>query len=282
MSLNRMDELDGLEQIQKSFDEGEQANVIIPKREEEEEGTPWLMSFADMVTLLMCFFILFFSMADPSATKTNDIEVLTQKLQVLLGYADDSALSKTESNELDSNEKNAESSGNSNSTNNVDVAFAVGYSQPDTVEIVLLSKSLFRSGSVEISTNGKRILMQVTREIALLAPDSLIEIEGHTDSDPIKGGKYRSNWELSTSRAASVAHELIANEFSPEKIKVAGFAHYKPLADEFDSKGHPLINNKALNRRIVLKVRRPKDPGVNGDVSTGEVNVNEQTGTTNK
>lgn len=234
----------------------DELDIIKPREDDEEEGTPWLMSFADMVTLLMCFFILFFSVAEKNPTEVNDTERLTKQLQVLLGYADDNANpTKIENNELQTSSKKSESSSNSPSTNNVDVAFAVGYSEPDTVELVLLSSSLFRPGGVDISSTGKKLLKEVTRELSVIAPDSRIEIEGHTDSDPIRGGRFRSNWELSTARAASVAHELIENEIDPTKIRVAGYAHYKPLVNEYDSRGHPIINNKALNRRIVVKIK---------------------------
>ena len=81
--------------------------------------------------------------------------------------------------------------------------------------------------------------------------DWLIQVEGHTDNLPISNSKYPSNWELSTSRAISVAKIMMENGIKSNKINVAGYGEFRPLAKNTSNK------NRAKNRRIELKLTQP-------------------------
>jgi chemotaxis protein MotB len=85
-----------------------------------------------------------------------------------------------------------------------------------------------------------------------------VRIEGHTDNQPIHHGQFRSNWELSTARAMAVLLILVDDAgFAPEKVSVAGFGEFHPVADNASTEG------RAQNRRVdlvVLGSALPADP----------------------
>ena len=81
-----------------------------------------------------------------------------------------------------------------------------------------------------------------------------ITISGHTDNVPIANDQFRSNWDLSTSRAVSVAHEFMQrSELSPEKIIVTGHADTRPVASNDTDEG------RASNRRVEITIVRGKE-----------------------
>lgn len=222
---------------------------------EEEEGEPWLMSFADMVTLLMCFFILFFSVEPASKTALTSEEKLTAQLRSVLGH------SVPEKGQPAGGDKKEGLPANDASAaeQRVDVSFALGLTSANTMELVLLTNNLFRAGKADLTAKGRNLIKKVAAEVAVAGPDAGIEIEGHTDSDPLSGsGPYKTNWELSTARAAAIATLLAQEGIKGERLRATGYSHFRPLAPEFDDRGFPLSNNKALNRRIVIKLHLPQ------------------------
>jgi len=92
-----------------------------------------------------------------------------------------------------------------------------------------------------------------------------IQVQGHTDNIPIRRSKrYRSNWELSSSRAVSVAEELLKNdEINPKRFEVSGMADTQPLVDNSTSV------NRARNRRVEIIVRQ----GLGEDLSEEEKEI---------
>ncbi|TBR17796.1 hypothetical protein EPO66_02065, partial [bacterium] len=80
-------------------------------------------------------------------------------------------------------------------------------------------------------------------------PDLKVGIEGYTDNEPIKHSKWRSNWELSTSRALSVLHYLIEDKgILPERLSAIGYGEYHPVASN-DTK-----ESRKLNRRVEIVI----------------------------
>ncbi|HFA60192.1 MAG TPA: hypothetical protein ENJ83_05830, partial [Rhodospirillales bacterium] len=92
------------------------------------------------------------------------------------------------------------------------------------------------------------VALRLLRAIDSLPPDLpwVLRIDGHTDSLPVVGGRFRSNWELSAARAAAVAEYLISLGFPRERLMVAGFADTRPRARGHDE------DARRLNRRIEL------------------------------
>lgn len=124
----------------------------------------------------------------------------------------------------------------------------------DGDRFVFQSEIFFQSGASELATAGSpeldrlaEALIDLEREIP---PDIrwIARIDGHTDKRPIQSAQFRSNWELSTSRAISVVRYLISKGVSPQRLAATGFGEFQPI----DQAETP--DALARNRRIELKV----------------------------
>ncbi|MHC4138738.1 MAG: OmpA/MotB family protein [Planctomycetota bacterium] len=119
------------------------------------------------------------------------------------------------------------------------------------ISVVLPSSVLFNSGQTKLKKDAKNSLAKVCSVLKKDFPNETIRIEGHTDSDPIKRTKlvYKSNWELSAARAATVLHYLTDNcHLDPKKLYLSGFGEYQPVASNKNKSG------KKKNRRVEIVV----------------------------
>jgi len=224
---------------------------------EEGEG-PWLMSFADMVTLLMCFFILFFSMNkgnievdDPKKLKEL-IERLTEIVNTedkrTLGEGRPSVRTPISTNTNPDVMKQALEQ----LSQALDIVFTMAQPEPGRLEITFLNSNFFYPGRAEPTVGGVRMVQMAANQLRNLSGDVQIEVHGHTDSDPVKSPIFPSNWELSTARSATVIKILADAGISPDRMRAVGFAHFQPVAPEKTREGFNNIANKALNRRVVI------------------------------
>lgn len=133
-------------------------------------------------------------------------------------------------------------------------ALGVGYGQRDgNMYISIPSEITFASGKAEVTTGGREALAAVARTLEENYDGGVYWIEGHTDSDPIKRSKWRSNRELSYARAEAVLYFLVEEYgLADDRCVVAAHGQYRPLVAN-DSKA-----NKALNRRVEIVVRMPQ------------------------
>ena len=86
--------------------------------------------------------------------------------------------------------------------------------------------------------------------------DYAITVEGHTDDTPIHTAQFPSNWELSTARAAAVVHFLLDQGIPARKLRAAGYADTFPKLPNRDADGNPIPENQAQNRRVVIKLEK--------------------------
>jgi chemotaxis protein MotB len=109
----------------------------------------------------------------------------------------------------------------------------------------LPSGILFASGQAELSKDGQAALTEVLNVLAEFK-DRRFAIAGHTDTDPIKSKKFKSNWELSTARALTVVQFMVKAGFPATNVSAVGFGEFDPVApNDTDA-------NKQLNRRIEI------------------------------
>ncbi|MGR9107521.1 MAG: OmpA/MotB family protein [Gammaproteobacteria bacterium] len=116
----------------------------------------------------------------------------------------------------------------------------------NAVRMEVNERILFKTGDANLKADGKALLDQLV-EVFQKQPGN-IHIEGHTDNIPIGTARFPSNWELSASRASSVARYLIDHSIAPERLRAVGFADTKPRAGNQDAAG------RAKNRRVSLVV----------------------------
>lgn len=81
-----------------------------------------------------------------------------------------------------------------------------------------------------------------------------MDVEGHTDNRPVIGGRYESNWVLSTARSSNVVEVLLDNGFIPQRIRASGYADAQPLVPNTVELGNPIEENRAKNRRFELRM----------------------------
>ncbi|OQZ02977.1 MAG: hypothetical protein B6D34_08965 [Candidatus Brocadia sp. UTAMX1] len=115
------------------------------------------------------------------------------------------------------------------------------------VSVTLPGSVLFDSGQTTLRPQSKETLKKIAGILKTEASSEIVRIEGHTDDDPIskQKDKYKSNWELSTARAAAVLHYLVEEcGISPTRVYLAGFGQYQPIADNKSKTG------KSSNRRV--------------------------------
>jgi chemotaxis protein MotB len=232
--------------------------------EEHEEGEPWLLSYADMVTLLMCFFILFFSM-DKSKGGISDPERIKAKLESMIALELSNSTSATSSTSSSTSSVGAQAAKLRQQLKEdlkklsqaAKVVFALTTPEPGVSDVTFLNADFYEPGQATLMPAGLAALAAVVPRLTALSPGATFEIQGHTDSTPPRRSSFASNWELSTARASAVARYLMEHGLSAKSIMVTGFGEHRPLVPERDSEGRVDIAAQRLNRRVVLRVRLP-------------------------
>jgi chemotaxis protein MotB len=213
---------------------------------DEGEGN-WLVSYADMMTLLVGFFVVLQSFSKVDAQSFEQVKKETSKLfggQYTLPFED---LSR----ELKKVVKDKQ------------LSDQVLFNQTDQgIEITFKGALFFDTGSPNLKDDAVGLLTQLIPIISERGKDFGIVVEGHTDSTPlVSDGPISSNWELSSVRACKVLHMFEEKGFSAAKMKALGWGDTRPVVPNTDDKGNPLPLNQAQNRRVVIKIlKNPEAP----------------------
>ncbi len=257
------------------------------KPDEPPKGAPaWQSTFADLMNLLLCFFVMLFSMSTIDAQKFELIAasfnqtfsifdsgataigegVLTGMGVSQLTELDNYINSTGRDNEGDMIPKNLESAAEMMEEakireseemaseieevmqeKNLDKEIDIEFTA-QYVQLTLNGALLFDSGSVEIKEEAMPLMNQLGIILQRFGT-GVIEIEGHTDNVPMSGSKYSNNDELSSGRALSVFYYLEQNTtLDVSQIKHSGRGEYVPIADNSTAEG------RAKNRRVEIKI----------------------------
>jgi chemotaxis protein MotB len=128
-----------------------------------------------------------------------------------------------------------------------DLAQAMTVERTDRSLVVHLRDGiLFDSARADLTGEGEAVVRRLAPLLARAGGE--IEVEGHTDSVPIRTPRYPSNWELSAARAAAVARKLIDNGVPAARLKAVGYADTRPVA------GNGSVEDRAANRRVALLI----------------------------
>ena len=213
-------------------------------RVHEAEGSEedWLMSYADMVTLLMAFFLAMLSVShvDPVL-----FEQMKKGLRSDIGKDKDVKTPLGEiKHDLDSLLATERQRG--------EVSIDLGR---DGIILEFSSSAVFDPGKAEIGPSARANMDKVASAMKGIEYYKVaVDIAGHTDNIPIKTLQFPSNWELSVNRATNIVKYLIEKGIPSERLKAAGYADTKPKVPNVDGEGNSLPANQAKNRRIVLKI----------------------------
>lgn len=226
----------------------------------------WLMTYADMITLLLCFFAIFLSVSVPKKeifkeARQKVLEQFSEEIHPLRGQQDrqeeggnyDALPSILDRFERESNVSERAVNGN-------DPNHRSKKDKPDGDRIVTMdmpSAAFFKSGSAILSDEGKALLREIlVTKIKDHLQEYQITIEGHTDDVPINTVQFPSNWELSTARAASVVRYFIELGVDPQRLRASGYADTFPKAPNRGEGGEAIPENQAQNRRVLIKLEK--------------------------
>ncbi len=250
-------------------------------------GVPaWVMTFADLMTLLMCFFVLLLAFSEMDVLKFKqlsgsmknafgvqaEIEVknIPKGTSVVArefspGRPDPTALPQVRQFTIDSNKSTLDILDRE--------AKEVEETRKQAKRLRLALEEEIANGSVAVETEGMKVIIRILEKASfesgeadvrpafapvLLKIGSMIDsnsgeitVSGHTDNVPIYNERFRSNWDLSTSRAVSVTHELLKTAAAEEgRFSVTGHADTRPRADNISAE------NRAKNRRVDISIIR--------------------------
>jgi chemotaxis protein MotB len=221
----------------------------------------WLVSYADFITLLFAFFVVLFASAYRDSQEIKKVsEAIHTGFDELGSYAKGHA---SHGPLLQARNK-AASEENISTASVVDFAelqrqlqAAIGQEiknhevemrmTPEGFVISLREMGFFNSGQAKLLPGSGQKVQKIAT--VLLQHGLQIRVEGHSDDQPIHNAQFASNWELSTARAMAVLLLLVDDSgFDPTKISVAGYAQYRPIADNSTPDG------RKMNRRVDLVV----------------------------
>lgn len=235
------------------------------KQEECEAGAPaWMATFADMSTLLLCFFILLFSF---STIDVQKFKALIQSFQGSAGILEsgtaleiDEYITEAMEDELTTAERQEMEDFImlqgvlEEYLESYDLDSDVLVTQ-ETAGLLLRFKDnvLFDSGKAELKPRSKEILEDIS--VFLQSPEFVeksIRVEGHTDNVKIvRNILYPTNWELSTGRASNVVRYFIEEiGMTPQRFSIGGYGEYHPIAP------NDTDENKSKNRRVDIVILR--------------------------
>lgn len=228
--------------------------------DDTRRATPaWVVTFADLMSLLMCFFVLLLSFAEIDAVRFKQIaaelaqafgvqrEVPVTETPQGAAPVIDSAVEQT----LDEirEAKLHESVAGLTQVLAREIADGTLQLQRDRNRVVIRveERGSFPSGSADMTEQFQALLARLSTVLTDLP--GVLTIEGHTDDVPISTARFQSNWDLSAARASSVVNGLLRNPaIDAQRLEVQGFAETRPRADN----GTP--DGRALNRRVEIVI----------------------------
>ncbi len=205
---------------------------------EDTEGV-WLISYADMMTLLMGFFALMLSM---SSFDEDKFKAVGSQTALYFG-----------GEVVEPFEKAGKAIKNLIAERGLKDQVNVAIAQSG-VTITFEGTLFFLSGSYKPRADAKILMSELLRVLSDEAGDKKYLIEGHTDDTPISRGIIASNWELSSLRANAVARLFEDYSFNRDQILTIGLGETRPILPNRTESGGAIQKNQEQNRRVVIKV----------------------------
>jgi chemotaxis protein MotB len=243
------------------------------KHAEHVNHERWLVSYADLLTLLFAFFVVLFASSVSDKKKSQKMSQAMQQAFDPGGpfdahsktppIADGGGTAPGQANPLELAVETTAPRGGVNGgqadierkalTESIKAAtqqhLVRMHEAEDGITLSLDSAGFFDSGSAQI----KSATLPVLIKLAAALPQGALRVEGYTDNQPIHTTQFRSNWELSTARAAAIAEVLLsASTVSPGNFSIVGYGEFHPVAANATDAG------RAANRRVDIVLLRPK------------------------
>lgn len=230
-----------------------------PQVAADDDDTIWLLSYADLMTLLFTFFVMLYSSA-----MMDDGKALRK---TLASYMQGSGMTNEAAPD---NAGPGPGQGVGSGTGTIE---SIRSSLAERIEteqmlkdvrvevknqglnITFSSNLLFDMGSAQLRADSMDPLVKVIKTLKEKAPEMKVRVEGHTDSVPMKFGlRYRDNWELSGARAAHIVGIFEKNGYPSENLVAVGYGSSRPIAPNRTPAGAADKEGQRRNRRVVLTV----------------------------
>lgn len=214
-----------------------QAAELLPQRSGGDgDGESWLMSYLDVLTLLITLFVLLLSMTNLQSGEAN--ESGAPRLTIPALQAAERVAGPLGSGLLPREEAGREP---------VAQLDLEGVSVAETEQGITLridDQLLFSSGDATLTGPGRELLSGLIPTLESFP--GRLSVEGHSDNVPIATARFPSNWELSTARASAVLRDLERQGIDATRMRAIGYADTRPLADNASAEG------RAANRRVEI------------------------------
>lgn len=246
-------------------------------RKRKDTGAPkWMVTYSDMVTLILVFFILLFSMSQIDLVKFEAISESFKNRMIFDFYPSPVPMENPTENtshmesgkmtnefktptlldDINDRDEDEDSQDSLSSLmedvehyleeNNLESVITAKRTERGVI-LVLQEKILFDSAEADILDSGKPFLSKVGTLLAKIP--NAVKVEGHTDNRPISNYRYPSNWELSGARASSVIRYLIEeNDFDETRFSAVGYGDTRPAVDNNS------VINWGKNRRVEIVI----------------------------
>lgn len=246
-------------------------NTLLERLEQEDSANSWIVTFADMMTLILVFFILLYTLAD---YEDQAYRSLIAQVNVLDGEGNQISVidyAMRQGRNPEPLQAVEDMLGLNPSPNVIDILKPRVFrelenmiehtdlsdsitleSVGDVIHLKIDGRYLFDSGKAALKDSAIVIFNNLTvlfRE----NPDYKIAIRGHTDDLDIETLEFPSNWELSAIRATTVLRYFIQQGLDPERMTATGYADFIPLVPNDSSE------NRAINRRVEFVLEKEKD-----------------------
>jgi len=217
---------------------------------------PWMATFADMVTLLMVFFVLFYSVEKDNTEKFKSaIDMMVEEdgpdgLAKILKVVDSTQVMQNLKEMRDATK-----------------AAEAEETVEDKIVLRVPGLNLFKKGGAKLSPEARPVLNEIVKIIKTKGKNHKIFIQGHTDDVPIHTAKFESNWELSAVRATAVLRYFFDKGIDPEKLTATGYADTFPYVPNNTKEG------RAKNARIefvlekIPEEKKPKKKKVDAEAN---------------
>lgn len=208
----------------------------VPAPAETEADNAWLITYLDMLTLLLTLFVVLLAYSSFQPERFADVT---------------EALAQTAADAPSASQRLADSIAAQLSAAGISEGLEV-VAEKRRITLQFQDKILFASGRSELNAEGRQALLRLA---PFIKPEQVVSVEGHTDNVPIYTGLFASNWELSSARAASVVRQLIDYGAPPRSLRAIGYGEMHPIADNATAEG------RGSNRRVTVVIDLPAEPG---------------------
>lgn len=235
-----------------------------PMQEDDDDsgdGQEWLATFADMSTLLLCFFVLLLSMSTVDAKKFKesfasvrdafggDAQEAIQSTNTSKAIEEIEEKVRSRKDMLDEQKQTFHEIRTLMTTQGLENVMAAVLDE-GTITLRLPAEALFEPSSERLTPQGVNVLKEL-RAMFIKSREQHIDIRGYTDDSPIPPtARFKDNWELSALRAVNVLRDLLSGGVEAHRVTATGLGDMNPLAP------NTTPENRAMNRRVEFVLER--------------------------